>query len=373
MTIDRRDFVKTMAAGAVLPYEAMAAAVDPRVRSGPPRDPDELFDRAIVIDSLCVVGGSARRLEEEDWAAIPRSGYTAIQTTLRSNSLNTALQDLRQWRNWFHQHPDRLLRVDTAADVERAKREGKLGVMLGFQNATMIEEDVSNIDTLYELGTRCIQLTYNSRNLVGDGCTERTQAGLSDFGVEALERMNDLGIVVDLSHCGTGTTADGIELSKKPPAFTHVVAQSVYSRTIRHPRAKTDEELRALAEKGGVAAMATLGYFVGPNAGVTIEDYLNHVDHAVKVMGIDHVGVCTDHQLRGLAGWATRENWYEPRLRSFKPSYNVRWPPNIEGLDEPERFRNVTHGLDRRGYSSGDIEKILGQNWMWYFREVLGG
>lgn len=367
MGMQRRDFLKGLAATAALPYAPFLE----EVALPAPRSRD-VFDRAIVIDALCVVGGERREFEEEDWQAFQRSGYSAIQTTLGSSSFDVAVRQLGDWARRFREHPDRLIRVTSTEDIRRAKAMGKLGVMLGFQNATMIEQDVGNLDTLYDLGTRCIQLTYNSRNLLGDGCTERTQCGLSDFAVQCLERMNDLGIIVDLSHCGVGTTADGIELSRVAPCFTHSMCQEVYSRTIRHPRAKADGEMRALADRGGVMGIATLGYFVGPSPGASFGDYMDHIDHAVNVMGIEHVGLCTDHQLRGIQPWATRENWYEPRLRSFKPEYNVRWPPWIHELDVPERFRNVAHGLSQRGYGDHDVELILGGNWLRYFRDVLG-
>jgi len=118
--------------------------------------------------------------------------------------------------------------------------------------------------------------------------------------------------------------------------------------------------------------VATLGYFIGPTPATTFDDYLRHVDHAVKVAGIDHVGLASDYSIRGIEATATRENWYVPRLKSFKPVYNVRWPPWIRELDPPERFRNIAHGLARRGYRSGDIEKILGGNWARYVGEALG-
>jgi len=355
MSVDRRTFVKTLAAGAMFPYGIMGQD-----------DIDRLFDQAIVVDALAV----AHEWDDVAYRSIKESGYTVIQTTLPSPNLEVAVQALAEWNRRIKDHPDKLVRASRAADIERAKKEGKMAVLFGFQNSTMIEDDVDNVDVIYEMGARCIQLTYNARNLVGDGCTERTQAGLSDFGVAVVERMNALGIIVDLSHCGKGTTKDGIAISKKPPAFTHTMCEAIYND---HPRAKTDEQMKALADKGGVMGIVALGYFVGKSPDSTIDDYLNHVDHAVKVMGIDHVGLATDFQLRGIKAWATRENWYEPRLRSFKPSYNVRWPPWIPELDEPKRFRNVAHGLHRRGHSTGDIEKILGMNWLNYFREVFGG
>jgi len=364
--VERRGFIKAMAAGAILPHAALSAASP---GTGSSQDDslevDKSFDRAIVIDALA----SARGWDEITFAAAKKSGCTGIQTSLSTRNLELAVQGLAEWNRRFRDNPDKLVKATEAAHIERAKREGKLAVGLAFQNTTMIEDDVDNLDVLYDLGARCIQLTYNSRNLVGDGCTERTQAGLSDFGVDVVARMNELGIVLDLSHCGVGTTRDGIALTRQPPAFTHTMCEAIYNN---HPRAKTDEQIKALADKGGIVGIVMLGYFVGPDPDTSIEDYLNHLDHAVKVAGVDHVGLSSDFAIRGIEAWATKETWYEPRLRSFKPSYNVRWPPWVPGLDEPRRFRNVAQGLSRRGYGWSDIEKILGQNWLRYFRDVFG-
>ena len=356
MVLERRQFLKAMAMGAAFPYEVLAQSTDV----------DRLFDRAIVVDSLAV----GHEWDAVEYEAVKRSGYTGIQTTLPSGSFDGAVRALAEWNERIRDNPDKLVHATKAAHIEQAKRDGKMAVLFGFQNATMLEGDLDNLDPLYELGTRCIQLTYNSRNLLGDGCTERTNAGLSDFGVAVVERMNELGIVVDLSHCGLRTSEDGIAVSRKPPAFTHTFCEALYPG---HPRGKTDALIKAMSDRGGMTAIAALGYFIGPSSETTLDDYLDHVAHAIEVGGIDHVGLATDFQIRGIKPWATRENWYEPRLRSFKPSYNVRWPPWIEGLDEPERFRNVAHGLDRRGYSATDIEKLLGQNWVRYFREIFSG
>jgi membrane dipeptidase len=332
----------------------------------PQSEIDELYDDTIVIDSLAV----GHEWDEVEYEAVKRSGYTGIQTTLPSGSFESASRALAEWNRRVRDNEERLIKATKATHFEMAKREGKMAVLFGFQNATMLEGSVENLDPLYELGTRCIQLTYNRRNLLGDGCTERVDAGLSDYGVAVVERMNELGIIVDLSHCGLQTSADGVAVSRRPPAFTHTFCEALYPK---HPRAKTDELIRAMSRRGGITGIAALGYFIGPSPDTTIEDYLDHVDHAVKVGGTDHVGLCTDFQIRGIKSWATRENWYEPRLRNFKPSYRVRWPPWIEGLDEPERFRNVAHALSRRGYGEEDIRKILGGNWLRYFRDILGG
>lgn len=364
MPIDRREFLGVAAAGAAWPAVSRLKpflAAQERTRA------DDLYDEAIVIDTLAV----GHEWDEVEYAAVEASGYTGIQTTLPSGNFDVAQRALDAWNLRVEERSGLLLRATTAADIERAKREGKMGVVYGFQNATMIHRDLDNLDRLYELGARCIQLTYNDRNLLGNGCTERVDGGLSDFGVAAVRRMNELGIIVDLSHCGYRTSIDGIAFSDPPACFTHTMCEALYPG---HPRAKTDEQIRLMARNGGVIGIAALGYFVGPDPGgeTTIEDYLDHVEHAISIAGIDHVGLCTDFQIRGVASWATRENWYEPRLRNFKPSYQVRWPPWIPELDDTDRFRRVTAGLMERGHPDEHILKILGGNWLRYFGEVIG-
>jgi membrane dipeptidase len=357
MYITRREFVSSTAALTGVLLDAVSQTA--------PVNVDATFDSGTIIDALSA---------DEDWndpdpifAAYKASGVTAIHTSLSNANLTVAMRDLTTWQTRVDRWPDRLMKVVRTSDIAEAKKRGRVGVMLGFQNATIVENNVRNLDKLYEAGTRCIQLTYNSRNLLGDGCTERTNAGLSDFGVAVVSRMNELGIIVDLSHCGEATSRDGIEVSKAPVAFTHTMCKAVYD----HVRAKSDDLLKAIANKGGMVGMATLGYFIGPTPETTFDDYLRHVDHAVKVAGIDHVGLASDYSIRGIEAIHTRESWYVPRLTSFKPVYRVRWPPWIKELDPPARFRNIAHGLAKRRYSTANIEKILGGNWIRFFSAVL--
>lgn len=362
MAWTKRDVLKGLGASASLPFIARAGWAQQGAV-----DLDAFYEQAIVIDSLSF----AHEWDEAEYAALDRSGYTGMITSLPRRDLKTAIDALMEWKQRIAEHPDRFIPGLTADDFRRAKREGKVAVMMNFQNATMLEGDLDNVDVLYELGTRCFQLTYNQRNRLGDGSTERTNAGLSDFGIAVVERMNDLGIMIDLSHCGAQTTMDGIAFSEKPVAFTHTMCEALRPG---HPRAKTDAQIRALAGKGGVVGIAMLGYFIGrdPGGETTIKTYVDHVDHAVNLAGIDHVAMSTDFPVRGISPWATREEWYEPRLESFKPSYDVQWPPWIPDLDSPDRYRNVIRVLDRRGYSTGEMEKLLGLNWLRHFETVFG-
>ena len=379
MDLKRRDFLKIMPLSVLLQglpadvnldtvhNNSTAIPLQPKVRNPQNSNQiDQIYKNAIVIDALVITSD----WNEKSYEAVEQSGYTGIQTSLPSENLEAALKALTDWDQRIQDNTDKLIMAASAVDFERAKQEGKMAVMFGFQNATMIENSVDNFDILYQAGTRCIQLTYNSRNLLGDGCTERTNAGLSEFGVAAVERMNQLGIIVDLSHCGRQTTLDGIQFSNPGACFTHTMCETLYPQ---HPRAKTDEQIRAMADKGGVMGIIGLGYMIGPDPGgeTTIETYVDHIDHAVKRGGIDHVGLAADFAIQGISSYATRENWYEPRLIQFKPSYEVRWPPWIPELDTPDRYKIVARILDKRGYRFEDIEKILGLNWLRYFREVL--
>lgn len=381
MLIKRRGFVKMLPLGAIFPGSLLNSFAAGATTSNPGQtilpahlestlsreNIDKIYDEAIVIDGIVI----ARNWNQDSFQALKRSGYTGFNASLDSGTLNRALTSLVDWQKRIKNNPDRLICATSAEDFIEAKKEDKVAVMLGFQNCTMIEKSIDNLEILYHAGTRWMQLTYNQRNLLGDGCTERTNAGLSDFGIEAVERMNELGIIIDLSHCGRQTTNDGIKFSKSGASINHSMCEALHKN---HPRAKTDEQIRAMADKGGVLGIICLGYMIGPKLGqeTTLETYVDHIEHAVKVGGIDHVGLAADFAIQGLeATGATYENWYVPRLTRFKPSYKVQWPPWIPELDTTDRYRHVARLLDKRGFSTGDIEKILGQNWLRYFRETL--
>ncbi|MDE3741654.1 dipeptidase [Maribacter polysaccharolyticus] len=340
---------------------------DLSVENGIKTNIEKLYKNAIVNDGLII----SRNWNDDSFKALAQSGYTGFNASVDSGSLEKGMKNLTQWQTIIKENPDRLILATSANDYIKAKKEGKVAVLLGFQNSTMVGNSIKNLDTLYDAGMRWMQLTYNQRNLLGDGSTERTNCGLSDFGLEVVERMNELGIIIDLSHCGEQTTNEGIEFSKTPVSINHSMCEALHRN---HPRAKTDEQIKAMADKGGIIGIICLGYMIGPNLGTdtTLETYVDHIDHAVKIGGIDHVGVASDFAIQGLeATGATRENWYVPRLTRFKPSYKVQWPPWIPELDKPDRYLQVAKVLDKRGYSTGDIEKILGQNWLRFYNETL--
>lgn len=352
----RRESIQLLAAAAV-------AAVVPGASFAAKKS---LYDRSLVIDALCFGKGWG----DEVFTGLRAAGYSGIVESLNRQDLQTAIEELVGWRTRVSEHEDKLLMALSAEDFREARRSDRTAVLMNFQDGRMLEGEVDNVDALHALGMRSFQLTYNYRNLLGDGCLERTNAGLSEFGVEVVERMNSVGVMVDLSHCGRQTTLDGISFSARPVAMTHTMCAAIRE----HPRAKPDEAIRECAEKGGVVGIAALGYFIGPDPGgeTTIEHYADHIEHAVSVAGHEHVALSTDFPPQGISPWATREDWYEPRLTAFKPSYEVRWPPWIPELDTPDRFRNLVVVLEGRGWKERDIERLLGLNWFRLFSETIG-
>ena len=364
MTIKRRKFLKSLSLSTLFPLTniEMSSFSNPK-----PTGLNEFYKKAMIIDGLIIPRG----WNEDSFKALDNSGYTGFSASLPTKNLKIAMSSLVKWRKKIKSNSDKLILAESSKDFYSAKKKGKTAVLLGFQNTTMIGNSIENIERLYDAGTRWIQLTYNQRNLLGDGCTERTNSGLSDFGIEAVKKMNNIGIMVDVSHCGRKTTDDAIKFSEKGVSINHSMCEALHNN---HPRAKTDKQLKSMSEKGGVIGIICLGYMIGPKLGfeTTFQTYLDHIEHAVNVAGIDHVGVAADFSIQGIkASGATKENWYLPRLKNFKPSYKVQWPPWIPELDVPKRYLNVAAGLEKRGYRLNDIEKILGLNWLRYFKEVL--
>ena len=376
MTIDRRELLTGGAAAMLawaLPGLGKSADVAPLMR-----DAEDIYRRAIVIDML-----ADERRNDEGLKFITDSGVTCMSTTLGvrtpenpegSHMLDGwpkdgAVDDCVAWQKFIAAHSNKLLHVRAAADITRAKQEGKNGVMLNFQNCP-IETRLENLDMFYGLGVRAMQLTYNERNLLGDGSTERTNAGLSDFGVAVVARMNELGILVDTSHSGWATCADAIAFSKRPPIFSHTECYALS----QHPRNKPDELIMALAAKGGVMGLTTVGPMVTNSAPSTLDTFLDHVDHVVKLVGVEHVGFGTDTLIRG---WETDPKLKEATLAHYgepfyKPSYRFRYPMGTEGLNDQHKLKYATAGLLKRGYKGDDIVKILGGNWLRVIGEVVG-
>ncbi len=257
--------------------------------------------------------------------------------------------------------PDAFMRIDSAGDLDRVQGSGRSGVLIGIQNSSHFRS-ADDVTAFHALGQRVSQLTYNSRNMIGNGSTERIDGGISDFGVSIVERMNEVGMAVDVSHCGDKTTLDAFEVSNRPVLITH---SNVRALAPGHPRCKTDDAIRAAARSGGVVGITGVRMFVKNDEPTTLDDYLNHFDHVRDLVGVEHLGVGSDIDLHGYDDLPEEQN---RQLRAgYKGSYGFRDKIDIEGVDHPKRMFDLTEGLIRRGYTNDHIALILGGN----FKRVL--
>ena len=261
-------------------------------------------------------------------------------------------------------HSDAFMRIDSGDDFARAKRDRKIGLILGVQNSEHFRT-MKDVEDFHALGQRVSQLTYNSRNLFGNGSTERRDEGLSDRGVALVAKMNEVGMAVDVSHCGDRTSLDAFEVSSKPVLVTHSYVRAINPG---HPRCKPDEVIRACGKAGSVMGITGVRNFVKGSEPTTIEDVLDHFDYVAKMIGIEHVGVGSDIDLYGYDDMPPDQ--YKQLKASYKGSYAFRDKIDIEGIDHPKRMFDLTEGLIRRKYSDANITGVLGGNFVRVLSEV---
>ena len=340
----------------------------------------DLVQRSTVIDmlnplSLFAVMSSIDGVHRVNWFEDPTtftaadlqrtrtSGFNVMHIAVGTGGLDAYDETMRflgLWNGFLAHHDDAFMRVDTPERLDTVKSSGKIGILLGLQNSEHFRK-VEDIDFFYSFGQRVSQLTYNSRNMIGNGSTERVDGGLSDYGVAVVGKMNQVGMAVDVSHSGDKTTLDACDVSKQPVLFTHANCRALNP----HVRCKTDEAIKKMAATGGVMGITGVRMFVSAKEPTTVEDVLNHYDHVAKLVGIEHVGVGSDI---GLDGYDALPDPIRKRLHAgYKSSYAFRDKDDIEGLDHPQRMFDLSEGLIRRGYSDANIEAILGGN----FRRVL--
>ena len=332
-----------------------------------PQDARKLYEKALAIDGLNVSNWDSPAVYE----SLSAGGVTAINATIATwEGFAETLDNIAAWSLRFKERNDTIALVETVDDILKAKCSGRTGIILGWQNATPIENDLDRLGLFHSLGVRIVQVTYHERNLLGNGCYERRDDGLSHFGVDAVAEMNRLGILVDLSHVGEKTTLDAIETSRKPVAFTHANARS-YHDVLRN---KTDEALKALADRGGVVGVTGIVTFLRTGYESTVDDYAEAIDDMVGRVGIEHVAIGTDYtQDQPESFWRYIGSQQGTKYPSTFDDGTARYQDRQlypKGLETPDKLPSLADALARRGHGSAEIEKILGGNWLRLFRDV---
>jgi membrane dipeptidase len=381
--IDRRSFLALTAGTLAFPT---AFSKDTPT---PPATPGE-WREAIIVNALGGLEDPNAQPKPDDgssgqWLHDGRvireahaSGLTAVNITLGyvagdKDPFESTIRSIAATDANLRQNPLDLLKVFTAADILRAQAENKIGLIYGFQNAAMVGNDASRVDIFGGLGVRVIQLTYNPANQIGDGSMAPENRGLTPFGHEVVERLNANRVMVDLSHSGQRTCLEAARISKQPISINHTGCRAL----VDVPRNKTDEELRLVASKGGFVGIYFMP-FLSKSGHACAEDVLAHIDHAIDVCGEDVVGIGTDGTVTAIDDLAAYEAVLAKEIaerRKAGISATGERPdtfPFVVDLRGVNQFHSLADRLQRKGYSSGRIEKILGRNFLRYAKEVWG-
>jgi membrane dipeptidase len=375
--MDRREFLTATAATAALgAFSVKAPAQAPSTR--PPAD------RAIWVDAQGGVDGwdepqpgrfvpSPKLIEAIRQRRLDLISMTVGEVGNGPDRFKSAVQSVAEWDALIAGHRDHFVKVESAADIRGAQAAGKMGLIYNFQDTTMLEGESARVATFAALGVKQIQLTYNKRNLAGDGCLERANAGLSDFGREVIAKIEEAKLLLDLSHAGQRTIAEGIAAARRPLAITHSGCRNL----VDLPRNTFDAEMRALADKGGVFGLYLMP-FLRASGQPQREDLIRHIEHALKICGEDHIGLGTDGPLFGYEineeTKKRHKEFYEDRVKRgiSAPGESAEVMNYVEGYNDVVRYSSLSADLKARGWSQARIDKLLGGNFVRLFGEAWG-
>jgi membrane dipeptidase len=376
--LDRREFLSSAVVAAL--------AASPIARAAAPKKgfTEQAYAKAIIIDALGGPGGFEPDLPEDaglsakTLADVKASGVTAVNLTVNSvgngpGKFEQTVAGIAYSEKMIVEHPDHFMKVLTAADLKAAKASGRMGLIYGFQDTSALDGELSRLAMFHGLGVRIVQPVYNRRNLMGDGCLEPANGGLSTLGRELIAEINKLKILLDLSHAGARTQSEGIAASNAPMAITHTGCRAL----VDVPRNTHDSELKAVADRGGVVGIYFMP-FLRASGQPHAEDLIRHLEHAVNVCGEDHVGLGTDG---GISGIKLDERYAESQRKFFESRQKAGIAAPGEAADvfnlvpeynDERRFFTLANDLSDRGWSAKRVEKILGANFARLFGEVWG-
>ncbi|HKF21214.1 MAG TPA: membrane dipeptidase [Candidatus Angelobacter sp.] len=374
--MNRREFSCIMAGAAVSAILPPRLTAQQSFRNSPgvTEATAELYQRALVLDCNSVLpleyGGLP--LPQADLDNVRNSGVNVIKWSMGGLNADFAgtVTEIAYIQRMIEVHPAYFMQVRVPADLERAKQEKRMGIIFSFESVEMLEGKIPRIELFRNLGVRVMQLSYNRKSPFAAGVMAPDGGGLTLLGQHAVVMMNSFGVAIDLSHANAQTTADTIAASSKPVIMSHAGCAAVHP----HPRNKTDDQLRALAHKGGVVGIYDLPYLAASPKQPTIEDYMEHMEHALKVAGEDHVGIGSDVSIQPFdtspKGMADFNEIKEQRQKAGLAAPEEDRPLYVVGLNVSRKGEIIADQLLKRGYPSRIAEKVLGANFVRAFGEI---
>lgn len=356
--INRRQFAIGATAGAA----TLGTGINAFAAGTPTQD-------ALVIDAM----GEIREVYTDSLCReMIDSGLNSITVTLcdpksyEAEAYQWGMDGVLEYDRLISEESEFWMKATSVADIQTARDAGKVSIFYLFQNSTQFGKDLDNVDIFYGLGVRSSQITYNYQNWAGAGCNELNGSGLTVFGHELVEKMNDVGMLIDLSHANMKTMADTIAASKDPVITSHSCCKALFE----HNRNTTDENIRAIADKGGLFGVTQMRPFMTHEIDNAVHYYYQHIEHAINVAGIDHVCIGSDRDHRRLV--LTQEYLDELKREEGENFVRSEWPLYFEELNGPRRMETIWDGLASRGMKQGDLEKLFGLNLLRLYTEVVG-
>ena len=318
--------------------------------------------QSLFIDALQYNNWSEEVFQQINWG-----GISAIHVTIcYHEDFQEMVQNVIDWNRRFEDYSALIFQGRTASDVLKARKEGRTAIFFGFQNCSPIEDNIGLVEVCHQLGVRFMQLTYNNQSLLGTGCYEENDPGITRMGKQVIKEMNRVGLVVDMSLSAERSTLEAIEISERPIAITHA------NPTFWHPalRNKSDEVLKALGESGGMLGFSVYPHHLKDGSNCTLESFCTMIADTADLMGINSIGIGTDlcqNQPDSVVEWMRNGTWTNDRDYGEGSASFAGFPDQPEWFRDNRDFANIESGLLSKGFSNEDVELVMGKNWLNFF------
>lgn len=313
----------------------------------------------LTIDGLQYSNWSREIFEQ-----MREGGLDAVHATLvYHETTRETLSRLGEWNRRFEAWPDLIMPVHVPKDIAVAQASGRVGIILGAQNCSPIEDDIDMVEVMRDLGLMIMQLTYNNQSLLACGCYEAEDSGITRFGRQVIREMNRVGMVIDMSHSAERSTLEAIEISERPVIISHANPESF------HPakRNKSDRVLKAIAESDGLLGFSAYPFHLRNGSDCTLTEYCEMIARTADLMGVEHLGIGTDlcqNQPVFILEWMRNGRWSKDMDYGEGSASNADWPRPLPWLRDSRDFPNLIAGLRKVGMSEDEVAGIMGKNWV---------
>ncbi|MDO6815103.1 dipeptidase [Cobetia amphilecti] len=313
----------------------------------------------LTIDGLQYSNWSREIFEQ-----MREGGLDAVHATLvYHETTRETLSRLGEWNRRFEAWPDLIMPVHVPQDIAVAQASGRVGIILGAQNCSPIEDDIDMVEVMRDLGLMIMQLTYNNQSLLACGCYEAEDSGITRFGRQVIREMNRVGMVIDMSHSAERSTLEAIEISERPVIISHANPESF------HPakRNKSDKVLKAIAESDGLLGFSAYPFHLRNGSDCTLTEYCEMIARTADLMGVEHLGIGTDlcqNQPVSILEWMRNGRWSKDMDYGEGSASNADWPRPLSWLRDSRDFPNLIAGLRKVGMSEDEVAGIMGKNWL---------